>query len=639
MHPDIIDGLKTWFEQTLGISPKQYMGIDFKKYKDPYRLILDETKNLYGRKNIHQYWEYIRDYSPEIFLLMGWGFTYGESKRTLTSLHGEERLPTIDELLENPYILVGIGKLPYKKIDYIGTNTLNIPPEHPYRILGYLKHVLSKATTSGHLFLSTDSLLNDVKYILDVALEKEALLEMIASDKSESLVEDHTSGDSVVYMGWSYQVESESAKMVKDFIYRHDSSVDIDKFIERFERNEKIEFSDKQRLAIKLAAKNNIFILTGLPGTGKTTLTKCLCSLFKEITGAVPLLLTPTGVAARNLSDVTKIDAFTIHKALQYRGGVWEYNQHCQYDIDAVIVDEFSMVDQVVFYHLISALDSNTRLVLIGDIAQLPSVGPGNVLRELIISRKIPTISLTDIFRQEEASDIIVNAHRINKGEGLILKRKPPDFLFSRETDTLKIKDTIVKISQKLFRDEKEFQVLSPMYRGDVGVDSLNDSLRSSINPESREKKEAMISGFRFREGDRVIITKNQYKLEVYNGDIGKIKKIDLKNREITLKIFKPFRYLTMGLNDTVLHAMGLKLAYAITVHKVQGLEFDYIILPLVMGFYPLLQRNLLYTGVTRARKKLVLLGDPKAISKAIQNNKTVKRNTLLSKRIIDSYL
>jgi len=634
MELEIANGLKTWMEEIVKIPPSSFNQINFGKYRGPYELITQNHKTLRGPRSVLQYWSYIESFSPEIFLIMGWGFSYKVAKNALYAFHDKhQKLPSLNNLFENPYILIGFGRVQFKKIDHIALNEIGLKEDSPVRILGYVKHILSQASSSGHLYLSQESVLSKVCDNLNLKFSLDDLMKMIKNDSLETVVLDHN----MVYSGWAYNVEKRSSEMMCDLIYKRTEDLDITQFIDNFQKREGIQFSENQNQAVHMALENNSFILTGLPGTGKTTLTKCLCSMFKNILGEDPLLLTPTGVAAKNLQEMTQLDAFTIHRALEYRGGHWEYNEHRKYSTKVVIVDEVSMVDQVVFYHLLAAIDTNTRLILIGDTAQLPSVGPGNVLRELIGSKQIPTVSLTEIFRQEEASDIVLNAHRINKGQSItITDKKPADFMYISGSDQVELRDFIIKASQKLFKDEKDFQVIAPMYRGDVGVDSLNEHLRDSLNPASKDKKEMTIGGIRFRVGDRIIITKNMYKLQVYNGDIGKIRSIDFKTKEIVIKIFKPFRYLHLKTNDDALHTMGMKLAYAITVHKIQGLEFDYIILPLVMSFFPLLQRNLLYTGITRARKKLILLGEKKAIGKAIQNNKPIQRNSLLGKRIIE---
>jgi exodeoxyribonuclease V alpha subunit len=624
MPPHIETGLKRWLDE---------LKIDYNKlsfaYADPRSFIAANATRLRSQKknfSIFDYWGNIEKFSPEIFILLGWGFKAKESTRALSHLVSERIL--ISDILVNPYLLIG-GKLAFGKVD-TAAMAIGVARDDPNRIIGYTRALLNKISSDGHLCLPLTLVIEKINADLDLNLDAATIQATLTS--TAAVVVDKGS----VYAAWAYAVENNSALMLQDFIYPRNDLPNVEELLTRYQKKLDINLSEMQKEAVRLACGNNMFILTGLPGTGKTTLTKLLCSIFSEELHQTPLLLTPTGVSARNLEEVAHLSAYTIHKALGFRGVTWEYGEHHKYSTPIVIVDEFSMVDMLVFYHLVSALNVTTRFICIGDAAQLPSVGPGNVLRELIGSKQIPTVALTEIFRQTEASDIIVNAHNVNNGKALVKYHDPSDFVFLYENDHARIKENILKMAQKLYDDGKEFQVISPMYAGVLGVDALNNDLKDLLNPPDAMKREMWLNNIRFRENDRIIVTKNSYKLDVFNGDVGKIKTIDFGKNRLTVKLFKPLRYVELEINSKGLEEIELKLAYCITVHKTQGLEFAYVILPLVMGFYPLLQRNLLYTAVTRARHKMILLGEQRAVTRAIANNQITRRNTFLGQRIID---
>jgi exodeoxyribonuclease V alpha subunit len=627
----IVKGMKQWMERDLKISPLYIGDVDFSKYENPYDTICSCPSAFrigVRNKSIASHWAIVKDHSPAVFLLLSWGFGLKESCRALAHMKGNKRTPTLDELKANPYFLVG-SRIPFDKIDRVASDT-GLKQDGPERIVGFIAHILSSSFSSGHLCLSKDNIVSQLKTSLELDISSQDLDAIVDKDRYKTIVSDH----GYIYSDWTYYIEHMSSLLLRDFIAETRNTLDLDPIIDKYESINGITLSEKQRSAVKLAVTNNVFILTGLPGTGKTTITKCMCYIFSTVLGETPLLLTPTGVAARNLESVTGIKAFTIHKALGFRGVAWTYNEENKYPAKVVIVDELSMVDQKVFYHLISAFEPTTRLIFVGDAAQLPSVGPGNVLHQLVASGTIPTVALTEIYRQEEASDIILNAHNINSGKSFTIHRDPPDFIFIKELDPLKILDMVLSIAKKLYSEDKEFQIIAPMYKGEVGVDALNESMREFVNPQQVGKPEINISGIRFRVGDRIIITKNSYSIDVYNGDIGKIKEVDFSSNVVTLKLYKPARHIPLQINSDELESLEIKPAYAITVHKTQGLQFQYVILPLVMKFFPLLQRNLLYTGVTRAMKKMIIIGDEKAVSRAIGNNSITKRNTLLAIRL-----
>jgi exodeoxyribonuclease V alpha subunit len=354
---------------------------------------------------------------------------------------------------------------------------------------------------------------------------------------------------------------------------------------------------------------------------------KAFVRLFRA-TGISYLLMAPTGIAAKRLASVTGSDAATIHRTFGYNGHDWSFNSYRKFSIGAVIVDEMSMVDQELFYRLLDALHPSTMVVLVGDDAQLPSVGPGNVLRELIACEAIPHVRLTQIFRQAQRSEIVLASHRINRGEMLALdapRSADSDFQFVNCPDENIACDLVVKMAEKLKARDANFQVLAPKYDGILGVTNLNERLREALNPDvgNAEWKAGRIH---FRLNDRVMIIKNDYDLNVYNGDMGKL--VGIGRDDLLVKIHG-IDNINMQVRMSKDKAVEmLRLAYAITVHKSQGSEFDTIILPLVRSHGRMRQRNLFYTAVTRAKKKCWLLGEPFSVQYAIANDKVVQRNT-----------
>jgi exodeoxyribonuclease V alpha subunit len=412
-----------------------------------------------------------------------------------------------------------------------------------------------------------------------------------------------------------------------------DLGVDLESFITEYERANHLVLSEDQRRAVEALSQHRVLVLTGLPGTGKTTTIRALVRFFEAAQQSFALMA-PTGIAAKRLAAVAGHQAMTIHRALHYDGDVWGYCGDNRYIVDAVIVDETSMVDQELLYRLLGALRPETMLVLVGDDAQLPSVGPGNVLRELVGCPDIPSVRLTKIFRQSEKGEIVLNSHRIDRGEmpELLDPRGRTEFKFLRMSDEERIVDVIVKIAAILKAGNANFQVLGVKYAGTVGVDNLNSRLRDRLNPKG--PSEWQRGNQHFRLGDRLMVVRNDYQLRVYNGDMGKL--IRIGEKHLLVKIHG------IGKRDPDTQVSfaydvaeeKLRLAYAVTVHKSQGSEFDTIILPIVRSQGRMLQRNLLYTAVTRARKQVWLVGEEEAIRRAVANNQVVCRNTALAEAL-----
>jgi len=400
--------------------------------------------------------------------------------------------------------------------------------------------------------------------------------------------------------------------------------------------------ADKQREAVLKSLQSGVLVITGGPGTGKTTIIKAILALFKAA-GCRVMLAAPTGRAAKRLAETTQEDAKTIHRLLGYgneafNGSRFQFNEDEPLVTDVLIVDEFSMVDLILFYNLLKAITPGTRLIIVGDVDQLPSVGPGSVLRDLIQSVTIPTVCLNVIFRQAQESLIIANAHRINQGEFPQLS-KERDFFFLEESDP----GRIVQLLPELVKERipkflgcdpvEDIQVLAPMRRTITGVENLNRCLQEALNPPAAGKTELEIRGaVILRLDDKVMQLKNDYQKQVFNGDIGRIRQIDQEERRAVVAFPE-----VEGEHRVVYEAEELDqlvLAYVISVHKSQGNEYPVVIMPVTTQHFLMLQRNLLYTAVTRAKKMVVLIGTKKAVAIAVKNNKIDERNSLLRERL-----
>ncbi len=412
-----------------------------------------------------------------------------------------------------------------------------------------------------------------------------------------------------------------------------------EKAIEWVQQKLGIELARKQEEAVLLAATSKVLIITGGPGTGKTTIITAILRIFQQLKLRI-LLAAPTGRAAKRMNEATGWGAKTIHRLLEYsphKGG-FKKDQDDPLEADVVIIDETSMVDTLLMHHLLKAIPSHAHLILVGDVDQLPSVGPGNVLKDIIKSGRFTVVTLTEIFRQAQESMIVVNAHKVNQGQFPVIKEidKPEetDFRFIQEEDPEKILQNILDLcseripGQYRFHPLREIQVLAPMHKGTIGVTNLNIELQKRLNP---GPSGITRGAWNFRLGDKVMQVVNNYDKDVFNGDIGWISKIDPEEREVVIDFDgRPVPYDYSDLDEIIL-------AYAVSVHKSQGSEYPVVILPVVTQHYLLLQRNLIYTGITRAKKRVVLIGTKKALAIAIRNNKPQRRYTLLSERLAAS--
>ena len=462
----------------------------------------------------------------------------------------------------------------------------------------------------------------------------------------------------VVYPTSLYNTELAVANKLMLLNEKHnvdDRKIGID--INIIEQEERIELDNLQKNAIVAAAKNGVLVVTGGPGTGKTTTINSMIKYFEK-KGCDILLAAPTGRAAKRMTEATGYDAQTIHRMLELSGvlsedstgAVFERNEQNPLEADVIIIDEMSMVDIFLMNNLLKAVSEGTKLILVGDANQLPSVGPGNVLKDIIDSGKIEVVKLTKIFRQEEAGDIVVNAHKINKGEVFEIGPSSKEFPFIKRNDANAIINaTVTLIREKLpkYTNSKvnDIQVLTPTRKGNLGVERLNEVLQSYLNPKSANKVEKELNGVIFREGDKVMQIKNNYKtpweirgrygivadegLGVFNGDMGIVDNINLFTSELTVK-FEDEKYVTYSFKE----ADELEHAYAVTVHKSQGSEYPAVVLPLLDGPRMLMNRNILYTAVTRAKKCICIVGSADTFYEMVSNENEQKRYSSLAIRI-----
>ena len=534
---------------------------------------------------------------------------------------------SINVVKENPYRLVddiwGIG---FKTADTIAVK-MGFDKEGYPRCRSGLMYTLSEASNDGHCYLPRANLLKNAAEILETDEER---LDLAIGDMLTSGDVHLEEPDKIYLMPFYHSEQGVSQRLAS--IARAQNRFRADGAPVRTDKKDGITYDEVQKEAIRLALQSKVMILTGGPGTGKTTTTKGIIATIIASGGEI-LLCAPTGRAAKRLSETTGMEAKTIHRMLGFspQGG-YEKNPDNPLSGDALIVDESSMIDIILMYNLLKAVPETMSVIFVGDADQLPSVGAGNVLLDMIASGVIPVIRLQTIYRQAQASDIVMNAHRVNKGEFPQLNNgKRSDFFFIEEDDPEKIPELICDLcSSRLPRyfhvdPVVGIQVLTPMQRSVTGAASLNMLLQERLNP---SKESLRRGGIEYRSGDKVMQIKNNYDKSVFNGDIGTIEKVDMEERELTVLFDRTLvKYDVSELDELVL-------AYATTIHKAQGSEYPLVIMSFTMQHFIMLQRNLLYTGITRARRALVLVGTKKAIGYAVRNNTVTKRNTFLVERL-----
>ena len=541
---------------------------------------------------------------------------------------------SIDVVRENPYRLAddiwGIG---FKTADTIASK-LGFEKSAYARLRGGLMYTLNRLAEDGHCYALRQQLTETGAKLLEV--EEELLspvLDRMIADRDVITAPVPESEDVAIYLPPFFYAEVGVQNRMRG-IAAGEATVPRPAQVSM---REDIEYDEIQLEAIRTALKSKIMVLTGGPGTGKSTTT---LGIIRAFGGMRILLAAPTGRAAKRLSEVTGREAKTIHRLLEFKPPEgYKRNEDNPLEGDVLIVDECSMVDEMLMYSLLRAVPDSMRVILVGDVDQLPSVGAGNVLRDIIDSGAVPVVRLTKIFRQAAASRIILNAHRINGGEFPDLSNGAgTDFFFQKAEEPEKAAEIIVDLVKnrlpKFYHvPPQAIQVLTPMQRGVVGAANLNQLLQAAVNPPVKDFKgnpgpELHRGGYTFRAGDKVMQIKNNYDKEVFNGDIGTIEKIDPEDRTLTV------RFDDRGIEYDATELDEMVLAYATTVHKAQGAEYPIVVMPVMMSHFMMLQRNLLYTGVTRAKKTLVLVGQKKAVGYCVRNVTVDKRNTLLAERL-----
>ncbi|WP_050608302.1 ATP-dependent RecD-like DNA helicase [Clostridium niameyense] len=586
-----------------------------------------------------------------MMFFQNYGITPGQCMK-IYKRYGEN---SVNIVKENPYTLTeeiaGIG---FKTADKIA-RSLGIDPKSPFRIQSGIKYVINQFCAMGNTYMPLDKLNKEAERILSIG-EEEIDNNLYSCVTDEKLKVEVVEGKKCIFTLPYYYCELGVTKKVITLglsIY-DDININVGEEIELFEKENGINFACSQKEAIEGAFENSIEIITGGPGTGKTTIINCITDIFEKNNKTV-FMAAPTGRAAKRMSEATGRESKTIHRLLEMGVGedtdmIFSKDENTPLECDVLIVDEASMIDIILMNNLLKAISQGTRLIIVGDVDQLPSVGPGNVLRDLIESKCIKVVRLKEIFRQSKESMIIVNAHEINEGKMPRLNKKGKDFYFLESDKPNNIEKTLIDlINRRLPKFNKNWdkmnhiQILSPMRKGVLGVDNLNGKLQEVLNPKAKFKHEIEFKNCIFRVGDKVMQIKNNYSLKwtriagsgedegvgIFNGDVGFIESIDEDKATVSV-IFddeKKVIYDKMYLDE-------LDLAYAITIHKSQGSEFPVVIIPMFMGPPLLMNRNLLYTGITRAKKLVVLVGNLKAISFMVNNDRSFERYSLLKWRI-----
>lgn len=581
-----------------------------------------------GRKRmekIRESWEKQKDIKEVMVFLQG----YGVSTAFAAKIYRKYEKESIAKVKENPYQLAddiwGIG---FKTADSIASK-MGYEKNDPRRCRSGILYTLNELAEEGHVYAEPEQLVDAAVKLLEAEESpvRQALASMIETN-------DVVLDNEVIYLPPFYHAENGSAKRLQSLLSDtslFNAGIAAEPEAEYGAKTDGIIYDGVQQAAIQKALDSKVMVLTGGPGTGKTTTTQGIIAAFKARHMSI-LLAAPTGRAAKRMTEATGMEAKTIHRLLEYNPmDGYKRNDENPLEGDALIVDECSMIDILLFYNLMKAIPSKMRLILVGDIDQLPSVGAGNVLRDIIDSQLIPVVRLTRIFRQAQSSRIVMNAHAINAGQFPNIKNGfDTDFFFISQEDA----DEIVKLIIGLVRDRlpktygypsKEVQVLTPMQRGTVGAGNLNIELQNALNPTGLSLARG---GYTFRQGDKVMQIRNNYDKNVFNGDIGYITAVDTTERTLSITFDnRVVEYDITELDEIVL-------AYAVTIHKSQGSEFPVVVMPVTMKHFVMLQRNLIYTGITRAKKICVLAGTTKALAYAIRNNTVTKRNTKLKERL-----
>lgn len=631
--PATVYGIEKYLGSGLvkGIGPRFARAIVQRFGTETIDIIETEIERLYevpniGRKRvakIRESWEKQKDIKNVMLFLQG----YGVSTAYAAKIYREYGKESIDKVRENPYRLAddiwGIG---FKTADGIAAK-MGYEKEDPRRCRSGILYTLGQLSDEGHVYAEEEQLVKTAEQLLEAGETaiRDSLARML---QAEDLILDK----GAIYLPPFYHAECGTSRRLRDLAESTGRSLFDGLFDPSSLTAETgIEYDEVQLAAIRQAVTSKVMVLTGGPGTGKTTTTQGIIAALKKA-GLRVLLAAPTGRAAKRMSEATGMEAKTIHRLLEYNPqDGYKRNDENPLEGDALIVDECSMIDILLMNNLLKAVPVGMRLVFVGDIDQLPSVGAGNVLRDIIDSQRIPVVRLVCIFRQAQKSRIVMNAHAINQGRFPDTSNgRDTDFFFMREDDPERAAETIVRlVKERLPRAYREspdrIQVLTPMQRGVVGAANLNLLLQQALNPSGPSLNRG---GYTYRQGDRVMQQCNNYDKDVFNGDLGYIREVDTEER--TLKVDFDGKWVEYDVTELD----ELTLAYATTIHKAQGSEYPIVVMPVLMTHFVMLQRNLIYTGITRAKKICVLIGATKALAYAVRNMSVLKRNTSLRERL-----
>jgi len=631
--PATVYGIEKYLGSGLvkGIGPRFARAIVQRFGTETIDIIETEIERLYevpniGRKRvakIRESWEKQKDIKNVMLFLQG----YGVSTAYAAKIYREYGKESIDKVRENPYRLAddiwGIG---FKTADGIAAK-MGYEKEDPRRCRSGILYTLGQLSDEGHVYAGEEQLVKTAGQLLEAG--ETAIRDTLAGMlQAEDLILDKDA----IYLPPFYHAECGTSRRLRDLAESTGRSLFDGLFDPSSLTAETgIEYDEVQLAAIRQAVTSKVMVLTGGPGTGKTTTTQGIIAALKKA-GLRVLLAAPTGRAAKRMSEATGMEAKTIHRLLEYNPqDGYKRNDENPLEGDALIVDECSMIDILLMNNLLKAVPVGMRLVFVGDIDQLPSVGAGNVLRDIIDSQRIPVVRLVRIFRQAQKSRIVMNAHTINQGRFPDTSNgRDTDFFFMREDDPERAAETIVRlVKERLPRAYREspdrIQVLTPMQRGVVGAANLNLLLQQALNPSGPSLGRG---GYTYRQGDRVMQQRNNYDKDVFNGDLGYIREVDTEER--TLKVDFDGKWVEYDVTELD----ELTLAYATTIHKAQGSEYPIVVMPVLMTHFVMLQRNLIYTGITRAKKICVLIGAMKALAYAVRNVSVLKRNTSLRERL-----
>ena len=618
-------------------------GVDTLEIIDTNPERLEEVEGI-GKKRVQMIrnaWDAQKEIREVMVFLQG----HGVSSTYAAKIYKQYGQASIKVVQENPYRLAadifGIG---FKTADKIAGN-LGIDRNSDIRAESGILYVLHELADDGHVYYPYEPLIEACQKILEV--DKEIIIKALAKlfeerkivlEDLNDLKDDFTPNNKAVYLTGYHVAEQNIALKLKILLNSPSNlrQIDEDKALEWVQSRLDIQLTEKQKEGVKTAIKQKVMVLTGGPGTGKTTIIKAILEIYRRLTPKI-VMGAPTGRAAKRMSEATGWEAKTLHRVLEWSPKEMGFKKDGDHPLDAdvVIVDEASMIDNLLMHHFLKAVPRGSVLVFVGDVNQLPSVGAGNVLKDIIASGLVPVVELNEIFRQAMGSLIITNAHRINQGE---FPRIPDpkeetlqDFYFIQKETPEDVLATILDLvtnripSRFKINPIDGIQVLTPMHRGVIGAENLNKVLQEALN---KSEVELPRGGRIYKLGDKVMQIKNDYDKEVFNGDIGRITRIDPEEQEVTVEFdSRQVEYDFSDLNELVL-------AYAVSVHKSQGSEYPVVVMPVHISHYMLLQRNLLYTGVTRARKLVIIVGTKKALSIGIRNNKILKRFTGLCRKL-----